>query len=156
MPTTRIVIDMQPTFSAANLPDVVAGVAHEITAGRAAGDHILFLEYKGMGPTHRGLLDLVKGYSRSYRVVKAEDDGSSKIVWAIDRYDLPCDHFRLCGVNTDCCVQSTIYGLLHDRAHVFPNLRIELVKAACGTARTLYGHRYDWRKHPRHRNLKLA
>ena len=149
MTPTLIVVDMQPEFDAALYPDVVVGVTLEIQAAVARKSAIVFVEYEDAGDTHRSLFKLAKGYRKKAQIIKYEDDGSSQIVRTIRRRDFDETHLRVCGVNTNACVQCTVDGLLRR----LPDAKIEVVKEACGTCS--YG-RYDWRKFTKHKNLKLV
>lgn len=147
MPYTLVVVDMQDEFDAALNPSVVIGVTKEILRAIKTNSPVLFLEYKNCGPTHRGLLDLVKGYPRKARITKAGDDGSLEAIKAVQRKEWPFRHMRVCGVNTDCCVWSTVEGILKRTE----NTQVEVVKEACGTC-----IRFDWRQYIRHPQLRLV
>lgn len=151
MPATRIVIDVQPHFCAANYPDLVVGVTLELMKAMKEKAHILIVEYTNCGSTHNALLKLLRGYPRYQRIKKSADDGSNQVVEALAKFKYPSKHLRVCGVNTDCCVQATVNGLLAK----LPDTKIELVKSACEWSGAGY-RRYDWRRHPKHKNLVLA
>jgi nicotinamidase-related amidase len=148
MPSTLVVVDMQPSFTAANTPSVIVGVTREILEAKRRKSGIIFLEYKPtdeMGRTHAGLSSLIRGYPHKARVTKADDDGSREVVKAIRRRGFPNRTLRVCGVNTDCCVWETTMGLL-DRLE---RIQIQVVKDACESE---WNRDYDWRcftKHPR-------
>lgn len=145
-PTTLVVVDMQPIFPAARKPDVVVGVTKQVLHAMQNNWSIIFLEYKGSGPTHEGLLKLTKGYDRKARIRKTKDDGSQAIVRTLKRRrDFSEENFVVCGVNIDCCVWDTVSGLLNKLpAH------IRVVKDACGT-----DNAFDWRIMMRHSRLTV-
>lgn len=149
MAPTLIVVDMQPEFDAALNPNVVVGVTLEIQAAVARKSPIVFVEYDEAGDTHKGLYSLAKGYRKKARIIKYEDDGSRQIIRTIRRREFDLSHLRVCGVNTNACVQSTVEGLLKR----LPESKIEVAKAACGTCSFW---NYDWRAFPKHKNLKLV
>ena len=88
MPATLIVVDMQPSFTAANKPSIIVGVTREILEAKRRNWGIIFLEYKPtdeMGRTHEGFSSLIRGYRHKARVTKNDDDGSLEVVKAIRR-----------------------------------------------------------------------
>ncbi len=148
MPATLIVVDMQPSFTAANKPSIIVGVTREILEAKRRNWGIIFLEYKPtdeMGRTHEGFSSLIRGYRHKARVTKNDDDGSLEVVKAIRRREFGKRTLRVCGVNVDCCVFDTVNGLL-DRLE---QVQIQVVKDACGSE---WNKDFDWRtftKHPR-------
>lgn len=147
MPSTLVVIDMQDDFEAANQPDCVVGVTKEILLAKQRRDNIVFVEYIGCSPTHNGLLDLLKNYSNKARIKKSEDDGSREIIKVLKRRNFRSKKLRICGVNADCCVWDTVFGLLKR----LKGTQIEVVKDACGWS----GYNQDWRTYFKDKNLRL-
>lgn len=146
---TLVVIDMQPHFTAANDLKAIVGCAKQIIEAKHAGSNILFVEYSLCGPTHRELTKLVKSYSNATKITKNSDDGSIEVLRALKKKRWTTKNIRVCGVNTECCVWSTIHGLLRRSSES----KIEVVKEACATD----GYRkYDWRTYLRDPNLKLV
>ncbi len=148
MPSTLVIVDMQEPFKAAMEMSVIVGVAAEIAVQRQHGGDIVFLEYKYMGETHRELTDLVKGYANKARVTKVDDDGSKELLKVVRRRGFWDQNFRVCGVNTDCCVWSTVEGILQRTS-----AEVEVVKNACGTS---LQKRLDWRTYLKHPKLNLV
>lgn len=151
MPATLVVVDMQPEFDAACCPDVIVGVAREIMEAKRKKWPVVFLEYlpkENIGETHYGLLSLLKGYSRKARIGKTDDDGSYEALRAIRRRKFPEKTLRVCGVNTDCCVASTVLGFL-DRTES----EIHVVKDACEWDNHF---QFDWRQFLKHPRIKLV
>jgi len=125
---TLVVVDMQPAFDAANGKRVVDNCFREILLAIKNDFPILFLEFDGYEDTHPKLMDAVKnsGYANYYLRSKREDDGSDQIQKSVYDHGLPRS-FRVCGINTDCCVAATVRGL---RAR-FANAPIDVVADAC-------------------------
>jgi len=148
MPTTLVVIDMQPEFEAANDPKCIVGVAKQIWMAQQQKWPIVLVEYSGCGETHDVFADMLKGYSSKARISKTDDDGSLEVVRCLRRRKFPHHRLRICGVNADCCVYETVEGLLYrlEKSH------IELAKEACATE---YGD-IDWRRYLRHPRLSLV
>lgn len=148
---TLVVIDMQPSFSGAKNPDVVASVAREIIETKLNHGSIIFLEYKNCFPTLNGLLNLAKGYRNKYRLRKEINDGSYEILKHLKRHRnrINSEEFRVCGVNTDYCVLETVSGMLNK----LPDSKIKLVKDACGTESS---DKFNWRCFLKHKNLELV
>jgi hypothetical protein len=117
---TLVVIDIQPEFEW-SARKVLAPVKQEIHKAMQALQPILFVEYQGSGETL--VKPEVQGYRRHFTATKANDGGSREVQEAIRRFRLPRNNLRVCGVNTDYCVYSTIKGL--------DNPKIEVVAPAC-------------------------
>lgn len=148
-----VVVDMQACFTASQGSSVIAGVAREIIFARQKKNPILFVEYADLydvaHPTLEGLTALVKGYPHKARVFKHTDDGSTEVLKALRRRNFNMRRLRVCGVNTDCCVWSTVEGILSKTT----NTKVEVAKGACATY--LY-KKYDWRWYMKHPRLKLV
>lgn len=149
MPATRIVIDVQPTFPAANRPNLVVGVTRELMAAMKQKAHILVVEYRHCDPTHSALMAMLKDYPNYAKITKPGDDGGREVFKSLGKLGFPTKHLRVCGVNTDCCVQATVNTL----AKLLPDSKFELVKNACEWSGS---GKYDWRQFPRYANLKLV
>lgn len=149
MPYTLVVVDMQSAFHAALKPSAIVGVTCEILAAKKLNRPVMLVEYAKCGPTLEPLAELLRGYPKKLRVTKPGDDGSRQVIRALQENKWPSKYLRVCGVNTDCCVWSTVEGLLEK----LPDIRIEVVKNACEWTGT---KKFDWRTYLRHPNLKLA
>lgn len=145
---TLVVVDMQPHFDAARNPNVVASVTREIIKTILSDGSVIFLEYEGCGPTIPALFDLTKGYRKRSRIQKPDDDGSKEVKSCLKRREFDDNYIRVCGVNAECCVYSTIEGLLKR----LPTSKVEVVKDACGW----YNNMPNWRDYLRHPNLSLV
>ncbi len=148
-PATRIIIDMQPTFDAANKPAVIVGVVKEILEAIRDDASIIIVELWGSGSSHKAILDLVRDYPKAIRIWKYDSGGAEQIVSVIDTHKLPYGHFRVCGVNIDRCVRDTVSGLLDHP--LLQNSVIEVIKNACGAP----AGGYSWYRYPKHSSLRL-
>lgn len=148
MPKTLVVIDMQPSFQAANSPQVIVGVTKQILEAKLNNWPIVVLEYDQCGSTHPALISLLKGYKHKSVITKKDDDGSKELIKCLQRRKFPESELLICGVNADCCVITTIYGILNK----LTNTIIELSKEACATE---LGD-IDWRRFPKHSRLSLV
>jgi len=126
-PYILVVIDMQPGFRASLNEATIDCVAGEIRAARAANLPIVILEYAKYPATHERLLQLVEGYENVAIETKREDDGSEELLEACIGNEYFQNVYRVCGVNTLQCVQSTVLGV----ADRLEDSRIEVVKSAC-------------------------
>lgn len=127
---TLVVVDMQPTFHAANGDRVVSNCFREILLAIKNDFPIIFLEFDGYYDTHKKLMGAVKnaGYANYYVRIKNQDDGSDHIQRVVSDHSLP-KNFRVCGINTDCCVASTVRGL----AARYPSANIDVIADACSS-----------------------
>lgn len=110
MKQTLLIIDMQEEFESACDPRVIRACRREIHEATKRGDGILYVEYEGDTPVLPDLTMLTDGYPHAFTCVKVNDDGSQEVNAAVWNYDLPMN-FRVCGVNSDCCVWETVYHL---------------------------------------------
>jgi hypothetical protein len=130
--TTLIVVDMQTGEQAANNEQLLQAVERQLVLARKMGWAVLFLSTE---PWRRGnvyprLLKIVDGYApRCFTRVKAFDNGSGETMDACFDFNYPTDMFRVCGVNTDLCVRSTVDGLLK----LFPRASFRIIKEACAS-----------------------
>lgn len=127
MSYSLIVVDVQSFFKAANLKRLRYNVKKEILTAIEDEASIVFVEFLGCGPTVNTLIELTDSYYKTYLVRKMEDDGSQDIYNLIFDNDLPSEHLKMCGVNTDVCVKATAIGL----AGLFPDSQIEIIAKAC-------------------------
>lgn len=126
MPYTLLIIDMQPDcFNSATGKRVRKNCLREIKQAVKDQAHILFLEYYASGDTDPELLAAAPEGSRSI-LIKHQDDGSREVEDHVRVFKRPTN-FRICGINTDYCVLSTVRGLTSR----FPMSKIQVVADAC-------------------------
>lgn len=133
-----VIVDMQPSFTAARDKKTIKNCAREILNAIRLGHHIVFLEYEGERPTHDALINLcVKAnYCRFTRVGKYEDDGSAAVFSLLKdelSYSKAKPKFTVCGVNTDACVKRTVAGLAKRAKMVY------VVRDACNQPKSFTG-----------------
>jgi nicotinamidase-related amidase len=152
---TLVVVDMQPDFPAATDVRTIAAVARQVKLARENHCAVVFLEVSYLSrfdmeefkPTHRELINLVRGYDRYSIAEKLYSDGSWAVQDSCKRRDFAVHHLRVCGVNTDVCVQQTVSGL----AKSLPNSQIDVVQDACNTSTP----DLDWNKFTSLSNVNL-
>lgn len=120
------IIDMQGCFAAANNIETITNVIDEIKLAKMQGNPVVLVEYhspikNSYSKTHKPILKEIGNYNDFILVHKHEDDGSTEVLEAIDRYGLE-PHFSVCGVNTIACVAKTINGILNKRREATCNL----------------------------------
>ncbi len=126
--TTLVVVDMQPKFMASKFPRILAAVQLQIKKAIAAGWSVVVLEFENHGATHLSLMNhLVGQYDRHQVASKNEDDGAEVVLEVCHAHRFGDNKFRVCGVNTNACVEATVLGLL-DRQ---PQCQVELAIEAC-------------------------
>lgn len=124
---TLVVVDMQPDFNAANGARVTKNCLREINQAMKDKAFVIFLEYYGSGPTIKTLSDAVKTYSKAHFSTKHDDDGSDNVDVFIRKYKMKHNLIKVCGVNTDCCVRSTVEGL----SCLYKRATIDVIADAC-------------------------
>lgn len=123
---TLVVVDMQPGFDGALGSRVRANCLREIKQAMQDNAPIVFLEFNGYGDTMPELLDPVSNYENYHQYTKSVDDGGPEVRDAVVEHGLP-KKFKVCGINTDCCVHATVRGL----TNFFPMAMIEVIADAC-------------------------
>lgn len=142
-----VVVDMQCGFRASLTESTLAAVATEINEARSNGQAIVILEYAKYPATHESLLNLVQGYEKCVVETKFDDDGSLQIIEACLFNGFSAARFRLCGVNTHACVQSTALGL----ADRLDESTVQVVKTACND-----DYPQPWTSFAKRANLQLV
>jgi len=128
-PYSLLIIDMQEDFYVTSDLEVTKNVQREVREAVAANADIIYVEYDCCGPTLPVITAMSDGYDKNFYVTKFDDDGSKQIYGRIKEYKLHADHFKVTGVNTDCCVRSTVLGLCSR----FPQAKIEVINDACAS-----------------------
>lgn len=134
-----VIVDMQPHFPAARDESTINGCLMQIGLWRERGWPIVVLEYEGCGPTDARIDAALAGYDNFRRLTKPRDDGSAEVLKGCRSLDFAPDLFRICGVNINACVQSTVRGLMEKS----PAVRLEIVTDACndgGSGRVFIGY----------------
>lgn len=137
MPYTIVVIDLQRKFTAACKKSVIQNSKHLLFQAMEDNADIVFLEYAGFGRTNSSLTNLCDDYHSTYYLRKGDCSGAEEIKSLKDGFKLQTQHFKICGVNTDQCVQHTVIDL----SVLFPESVIEIIAPACGTV-SLSRHKY--------------
>lgn len=129
MPYTLVVVDMQEEFTAARDTNTIIECEELIL--EAISDHatIVFLEFTGCGRTMDSLYELVDNHYNVFFLRKSGCDGSNHIMRNNKAFELQEIHFKVCGVNTDACVQDTVLGL----SSKYPEAVIEVISSACNS-----------------------
>jgi nicotinamidase-related amidase len=127
MPYTLVVVDFQYEFKASRKRKTIEACKNAII--KAINDEavIVFLEYIGCGRTMKSLFNLVDTYESVHFIRKVGCDGSLEI--KVIENMLATEHFRVCGVNTDACVEETVLGLNSE----YPEAVIEVLEQACNS-----------------------
>lgn len=119
---------MQPYFDINNcVSSIIENCKREIFNSINKQEKIVLVEFEDCGKTDHRLYDLLKDYNNLISIIKTRDDGSDAIVEKIGKYTY--SNFKICGVNTDECVLSTIKGLIF----LCPNTNIDIVSDSVNT-----------------------
>lgn len=126
---TLIILDMQNSFSAANDTSTISHVVDAVNLARTKSEGIILVEYLNQGPTLYPIYKALAKYSNKDIVKKRNDDGSREIVNSIMRNFFDYQQLKVCGVNSDACVNKTVTGL----SQQLRNSKIKVLKKACNT-----------------------
>lgn len=124
------IIDMQPYFSASQNPLTIEACQLEIIKAIKNGYYIFFVEWEGEGATDNRLTSLTESYSKVHFIFKNQDEGSSVIMRKVYDLGIVNSKFKVCGVNTDACVKTTVIGLAEYGRAGRP---VEVISKACNT-----------------------
>lgn len=142
---TLVIVDMQGSFKASK--GVIKEVEDEVRLAKQNDASIVVLQYQNRGKTHDSIMHLIKSSGVRHSVLwKSRDDGSEEVARASLNKGYPRRAFRVCGVNTHACVRRTVVGLTKR----FPTSDIFVATAACNGPVS-----NNWKRFPRHRNIKL-
>jgi nicotinamidase-related amidase len=131
MSYSLLLIDMQYYFEASRGARVQKACIREIKRAIRERATIIFVEFVGYGPTLPALTDIVKEakYKKAHTIIKSVDDGSYEITQFLTKRHLPKMNLRVCGVNTEYCVNATVRGINNKLA----NTNIHIVADACNS-----------------------
>ncbi len=121
-----VVIDMQPSFQAAQCKKTILACKEAIEQAMIDNAGLLFVEYVRGGKTIPSLYKIAKNYRHMYRVTKYADDGCNEVLAAIRHYKLPNQLIRFCGVHTGACVYETVKSIRE-----YTKAELQLIKKAC-------------------------
>jgi nicotinamidase-related amidase len=138
---TLVIIDMQPRFIAAQSRSLIGNIEEEIRRAKDLGNHIMFVRFANCGKITSSLLEAAQqNYTNVSVVTKVDQDGGHEVLQALSKRAIHTNvrtNLRICGVNTDQCVESTAYTI----AKAYPKrFKIEIVDKGCGTGLT-YDHK---------------
>jgi len=145
---TLVIIDMQPYFGAArNNRKLINRIKKEIEQAKKINNHIMFVKFQECGEITRSLWNAARNYPHKSVVCKMHQDGGHVLFGALSSLSLQKTPLRVCGVNTNQCVEDTVKTI----AKYYPqNLRIEVIANGCSLA--LY--EYEWCKSLHDKALK--
>ena len=121
-----LVIDMQYTFKAARNKRTIRNVIAEIKEAIMYRIPIFFLEYNGHRGTTKQVALAAKGYDMLHVVTKNYDDGCDALMEYLEEINTFIGEFRVCGVNSCCCVARTVKSLIKKHEKI-----ITMVDEAC-------------------------
>lgn len=126
-----LVIDIQHTFRASHKKSLRENCKKEIKRAIRNKANIIFVEYKNYGSTIPSIKKMVTSvkYDKSHLVIKESDDGSQELLCFFKHAKLRTNHIKVCGVNTDACVLSTVKSL----AKRLKRSKLEILSKACNS-----------------------
>lgn len=124
---TLIIIDMQNEFKASRKKSTIEACKNEIKIAMKNNAGIIFVEYYYTGRTLKALRDLTKFYEKLVIITKENDGGGNEVAAAINHFRFS-KTLKVCGVNTDMCVYSTVEELIYK-----DDFNIQVVSNACNS-----------------------
>jgi nicotinamidase-related amidase len=123
-----VIIDMQPNHTSDLL--LLNVIKHEITQAVANQLPVVLVQYLQCGEIYSELLDaaqLEPGSQLRFIIGKSNDNGAAEVLGSCRKNGLDLTHIKICGVNTNACVEETTLAL----AKQLPNSLIEVLGYAC-------------------------
>ncbi len=135
MSYTLCIIDMQQKFLNSLLlndyDNIIDRISKDIKLAIKNNANIIFLEYECFGNTIKELLYLVRDYDKAYRRIKYDDDGSEELIDVLISNKINTKNIKFCGINTDCCVYSTVSGFIHSMKNSY---NYEVLVKSCNSS----------------------
>lgn len=128
-----VVIDIQPEFRCSFSNKTIKNIQREIKKAIRNKDHIFFVEYEGCGKTDKRLRDAASGYKKVSTITKFENDGSRQILKYLKIKKLSDKSLKICGVNTDACVEATVEGINGKLLDSKKRMAMKIVADACSS-----------------------
>ncbi len=141
-----LVIDMQTNFTTDQ--ELIAIVESEIAEAVALEHPVVLVQYRWCGEIHQALSSaagLSDHNQLQFPVTKSDDNGASEILGTCRRLGIKLDHIRVCGVNTNACVEDTVLEM----SSQLPNSLIEVLGYACRNEKTANDYRAFARRNVR-------
>lgn len=123
-----VIIDMQTKFNSSNDKNTISEVNKLILQAKTDKAFIVIAQYMNFGKTHKEFNTLVKKYKPHAYAIANQCDKSRAIETKLLSHRARAPFIKVCGVNTDACVQSTVKGLCKI---IMPDMKIQVVKNAC-------------------------
>jgi nicotinamidase-related amidase len=144
---------MQKSYPASEL--VVNQVVSEVRKAIRRNEWIMLVEYENEGRILTRITRELKEYKKVRKATKVVDNGAYAILWELTisyketltrsmgapKPPRKISHIKICGVNTDACVISTVAGLR------FLNCKITVLSKACANIFLLRDDKYNQRRH---------
>ncbi len=126
-----MIIDMQTGFlcnANVSLSGVVEQNIRQVRLAKRRNAPVFLVEYGYSGPTVDEIADLLVNYPSVFTVIKHHNDVTSDLPPKVRYLLKKVKKLRVCGVNTNACVESSVTGMHGE----FTDLTIQLVRRACG------------------------
>lgn len=128
-----LVIDMQPYFkTTSDKTSLHKNIIEKIGEFNPKKDLIVFVEYgvHSGKKTYSCITDAAEHFKHKITITKYSDNGApafDKDVW--EKYHKKIKEIYVCGVNTDCCVYATVWGL--SKRH--SDMIIKVIPSCCNS-----------------------
>lgn len=104
-----IIIDLQTGYYASK--KTVSHIKNLIKQYKESNQYVLLVTFDGKGDVIPQIQEDLEGYPYQKTVVKKDDDGSQEIMAFFQEGAVFPSELRVVGINTCCCVFSTVEGL---------------------------------------------
>lgn len=127
-----VIVDMQPdAFPAACCKSTQRNVARLTAHAVKRGWPVAVVEYRSTRirreTTARSIREVLFGYKHKFKVIKNKDNGGPDVFQALWERSIKPDHFIVCGVNLDCCVDETAEWIASQ------DKRVDVIVDACNS-----------------------
>jgi len=136
---TLIIIDMQPDFQASKSRGLRGNIKNELRKAIQNDCDVIFVEFDNhFSKTYSSLTKIVRNKNNVFFVSKEKISGGQSIANVVNLNGLS-KTFRISGVQTECCVMSTVTDL----SKLFPGSKIEVIQNCCASFVSPLNHRVN-------------
>jgi hypothetical protein len=143
MSNALIIIDMQPEFEASRGKAILDEHVKQIRNAIKNKHHIVIIEFKDSGNTHKRIRQAVRSYDSVGYITKNTCSGSLHLIKYFTKLGLWPKEISFMGVNTGACVGDTVTNFHRHVKKNKKNTKIKIIREGCRCETTKNYGRFD-------------